>query len=535
MRAALTVSGWNALSRLTGFVRVLAVGAALGTTFLGNTYQSSNLVSNLMFELLAAGLLSAPLVGPFVGLLERGRQQEAERLGGTLLGVALLGLGALVVVLGLAGEWVMRLLMVGVGDRAVQSAEVRLGAFFLWFFLPQVLLYATSAVASALLIAQRRFAAAAFAPVVNNLTVTVTMVVFMVVSHHNAQGLDASGLGIGLGPRLVLALGTTGGVLAMAAVPLVALARSGVHLRPHLDLRDPNLRLVRRLGAWGVMLLGSAQGLIAVTLVLANRVEGGVVAYQMAYTFFLLPVALVAQPIFVTMHPRLASHAHAGRWDAYADEVAAGVRVLALLVVPAAALLVALADPGLRLIRLGALDVDDARLVANVLVAYCLGLAGHAVFHLLARAATAAGYPQVPALVGLGVMLGGAALMVVASGASTGHARVVVLGVANSVAITAGAGSLLFLIRRRVGRSVRVGPSLGRALAAGACVWTVAVASAHLLGTEGRLGAMVDLAVGGPLAAAAGLAALWALNTPELRTVRGGGGLPMVNGDAHSS
>ena len=160
VRTAFTVSGWNALSRLTGFVRVLAVGAALGPTFLGNTYQSANLVSNLMFELLAAGLLSAPLVGPFVGLLERGREQEAERLGATLLGLALVGLGPLVVVLALAGHSVMRLLMVGVSDPAVQSAEVRLGAFFLWFFLPQVLLYATGAVASAFLMAQRRFAAA---------------------------------------------------------------------------------------------------------------------------------------------------------------------------------------------------------------------------------------------------------------------------------------------------------------------------------------------------------------------------------------
>ena len=515
VRAAVALSGWNALSRLTGFVRVLAVGAALGTTFLGNTYQSSNLVSNLLFELLAAGLLSAPLVGPFVSLLERGRAADAERLGGTLLGISLLVLGALAMVLAVGGHTVMRLLMSGVEDRAVQSAEVRLGAFFLWFFLPQVLLYAAGAVASALLAAQRRFAAAAFAPAANNGVVILTMLVFIAIRHGQEPGLDLS-----IGPRLVLALGTTAGVVAMTMVPLVALLRGGLRLRPRLDLKDPQLRVVARIGAWGAVLLASAQGLIAVTLVLANRVEGGVVAYQIAYTFFMLPIALVAHPVFTTLHPRLASHAAAERWDAYADEVGMGVRALALLVLPAGALLAALAEPTLRLVRLGALDVDDARLVAAVLAAYAAGLAGYATFQLLVRAATAAGHARLAALVGVASMVVGAVLMVGSSSMATGRGRVVSLGLAHSVAVTAGAVCLFVLLRRRLGRDVNVGASLARAVVAGGCVWVVATLSAHLLGPAGRAGAAVDLAGGGLLATGAGVAALWALNTPELRQWR---------------
>src|SRR5207248_6806110 len=101
LRSTATITAWNAVSRATGFVRVLAVGAALGTTFLGNTYQSSNLVSNLLFEVLAAGLLSAPLVPAFVALLDAGRRDDAERLAGNLLGLALAALAVLVVVLAL--------------------------------------------------------------------------------------------------------------------------------------------------------------------------------------------------------------------------------------------------------------------------------------------------------------------------------------------------------------------------------------------------------------------------------------------------
>src|SRR5439155_1495904 len=133
------------------------------------------------------------------------------------------------------------------------------------------------------------------------------------------------------------------------------------------------------------------QVLIAVTLVLANRVEGGVVAYQIAYTFYLLPFALVAHPIFMSLYPRLSADAHAARWSAFAEDLGHGVRRTALLVAPAAGLLAALGRPALELVRLGALDRTGARLVASVLAAYAVGLVGYSVFQLLARAATATG------------------------------------------------------------------------------------------------------------------------------------------------
>jgi putative peptidoglycan lipid II flippase len=514
-RAALTISAWNAVSRVTGFVRVLAMGAALGATYLGNTFHSANLVSTVTFELLAAGLLSAPLVPAFVSLLDRGRQSEAERLAGTLLGLSLAALGVLALALALAGHGVMRLLTAGVDDPAVRDQQVRLGAFFLWFFLPQLLLYAAGAVATAFLNARRRFAAAAFAPVANNLIVTATMVTFAAVTARSERGLD-----LALWPKVVLAVGTTAGVLAMAAVPVVALARAGVRLRPRMDLRHPGLPAVVRAGAWGAVLLAAVQILIAVTLVLANRVEGGVVAYQIAFTFFLLPFALVAQPIFTTLHPVLSSSATAGRWGYFDRDLAGGLARTLLLVVPAAALLAALAWPALDLVRLGALDQRDASLVARVLAAYAAGLGGYAAFQLLVRAATAAGQARLAAVVGLGVAGGGTALMLVAVGMAEGDDVVVALGLAHSAALTAGALALLLLLRRRLGLVLPAAAATARAVAAGAGAGLVAAGLAAAVSGSGRLGAAADLAVAGPTGLAAAVAVLWVLRTPELATLR---------------
>jgi putative peptidoglycan lipid II flippase len=502
------------VARITGLLRVLAVGGALGTTFLGNTYQTANLVSNLLFELLAAGILSSVLVPPFVALLDGGRRGEAERLAGAVLGMALAVLGAVTVVGLLARPWIMRALTVAVPDAGVRSAEVRLGAFLLWLFLPQVLFYGLGAVATALLYGGRRFAAAAFAPVANNVLVIATMVAFRVL-HGPGAGLD-----LPLSQRLVLAVGTTAGVVAMAGVPMVALHRAGVRLRPRWDPASPDLRALVRAGAWGVAYLAMTQVLVGATLVLANRVEGGVVAYHIAFTTFLLPFAVLAHPVMTTVYPGLAADGHAGRWNAFADALGRGARTIAFLILPASALLVALAGPGLRLVELGALNSVGGSFVARVLGAYALGLAGYAGLQLLTRASYAAGDTRTPALVNVGVAVGGSTLMVLLFALTSGTARVVALGVAHSAAMVGGALVLGVLLRRRVAAPWPLAATVGRSLAGAVAAGLAARLVVDALPTGGRAGAAVAVVVGGAAGVGAYLVASWALRAPELAEVR---------------
>jgi len=118
----------TAASRTVGFVRVLVVAAILGTTYLGNAYQSSNSVSNVLFELVAAGALSAVLVPTFVELLDRGDVARMERLAGRLLGLALLLLGVISVLGIIAAPWIADLLTRGVDAEPQSSASRTAGA-----------------------------------------------------------------------------------------------------------------------------------------------------------------------------------------------------------------------------------------------------------------------------------------------------------------------------------------------------------------------------------------------------------------------
>jgi len=515
LRSAATITAWNAVSRVSGFVRVLAVGAAVGTTFLGNTYQSANLVSNLLFDVLAAGLLSAPLVPVFVPLIDARRREDTARVAGTVLSVSLVGMGMVVAGGFLARAGIMRVLTLDVRDAGVRADEVRLGVFLLWFFLPQVVLYAVCALMTALLHAAHRFAAAAAAPVANNVAVTATMVVLLVMRKGRAPALA-----LAPSQRLVLALGTTAGVAAMAAVPLVAAWRAGLRPRPAWDLRAPELREVVRLGVWGAALLGAGQVLIGVTVVLANRVGGGVVAYQIAFTFFLLPHAVLAHPMLTALYPRLAATAGAARWPTFAAELGRGLRGVVLVTLPASAALFVLGGPMLRLVRAGALDASGARLVGRVLAAYSLGLAGYGVFLLLARASTAAGNARLPAVVAGAMTAIGGLAMAVAAAAARGGDRVVVLGLVHSAVVTVGAVLLLAGLRRGIRQAIPVARTTGRALLVAAFTGAMAAGAVRVAPMgQGRVAALTSLLLGGTAAAVAVVAGYRVLAMEEVRAL----------------
>jgi putative peptidoglycan lipid II flippase len=499
-RAAAAITAWNVVSRATGFARVVAMAAALGATPLGDTYQSANLVSNILFELLAGGMLSAVLVPAFVQRLDRGDRAGAQRLAGGLLAVAWVGLGAIVLAAMAAAPWVMRLLTLGVDNAAVRDAQVELGRFLLLFFLPQVLLYATGAIATALLAAQHRFVAAAAAPVLNNLVVIGIMVAFRArVDGDTALELDT-------GAKLLLALGTTAGVLAMTALPLLALRGQGGLLRPRWPSQPEErgeLAAVGRRGLWAAGHLGLNQLLVAVTIVLAARVAGGVVAFQVAFTFFLLPHAVLANPIFTVLFPRLAADAAGGRLDTFATDLGRGLRTIALLLLPAAGLMAALALPALETVRLGALDADGAELVASVLAAYAAGLVGYSGFFLLTRAAYALDDVRTPTTVnGVATALGVVG-MLVASAMADGDGKVVALGVVHSVVVTIAAVLLLARVQARLGRSLDLGGALLRAALAAAGAALLAWWTARAIGTASRGDAVLALAAGGAVGAGA--------------------------------
>lgn len=447
-RAALGMGAIAALSRLVGFGRVLVVAAVLGTTYLGNAFQAANSVSNVLFELLAAGALSAVLVPAFVDLLDAGDDEGAEAVAGGVLGAAVVVLGV-VSVAGVVGAPVLaRALTLGVPE-PVAGEQRELVTQLLRFFVPQVIFYAAGTIATAVLYAKRRFAITAAAPIGNTVVMVASLVAFRATVGPNPT------FDLTAGERWLLVAAGTGGVIAFVGSLLLACAASGFRLRPRWPGRDPRVRAVLRHSGWGVVLHTGAGLLLGGALMAGGAVEGGVVAYQVAWVFFLAPYAVLAQPIHTAILPELVAEAREQDLDRFRASVRWSLERMALLVLPVSAALVALALPAMRVVSFGEVSADGPGLLAAALAALGVGLLPYGAFLLLARSCYALGDSRTPGVVAVATACAGVGVMVVGAMTTDGAARVAMLGAGHSFAYGLGAAYLGWHLTRRVGGSVR--------------------------------------------------------------------------------
>ena len=521
--AAITVA--TAISRITGFGRVVVVAAALGSTFLVNTYQTANTAPNVVFELLAAGVLTSVFVPTFVDYLVRREKQEGWDAASVLTSVALVGLIGLALIVALAAPWIMRLLTLGVANEGLREQEIALGATFLRLFAPQVVFYGVGMIMTGALHAYRKFALPAIAPIFNNVLV---MGVYLLYASMRGERL-ASVSGITTAETMVLGVGTTLGVVAMTVCLVPQLHRLGWRYRWRFDLRHPAVKKAARVGAWALGYAGGYQAGLIVVLMLANKIAGGVAAYQWAYVFFFVPHALFAAPIFHVLFPAMSEDAARGETGSLAARLRSATTMLVFILAPIAAALTVASGPLIELtLEYGLMTQADAELVARVLAAFAVGLPTYSAFLVLTRAYYALGDPKTPALVnGLAV--------VVSSGVAAGlffsldkDWSVPGLALGHSVGFVVGAAVLVVLLHRRslavltAGVGLSVLRSILLAGVAGVAMWLVA----RWVDGGSKLGSLLELTamgVAGVVLYAGGSAAL---RVPELGRLR-----ELVKGD----
>jgi len=445
VRNTAVMSVGTALSRVTGFLRLSAMAYALGIaeTRLADAYNIANITPNIIYELALGGILSSVFVPVFVEWLQSRGRDAAWDVARKVLGIAAVSL-LIICVLGIVlAPWIIRLYTVGVPAGQRQVVE-DLASFFLRWFMPQIVFYGIGAVATGLLNAHRRFAVPMFAPILNNFIVIATFLTFAAMSHPG-QAVLATGP-----QKLVLAVGTTLGVVVMTVALWPSLRRLGFRFRWRPGWIDEAVVRIAHLAKWVVVYVVANQLGYLVVLILAARVKGGFTAYAAAFILFQLPHAIFVVSVFTALLPAMSSRWVDGDRRAFRELLARGIRWTAVIVVPAALGYLVLAVPIVRLLlEHGAAGPTSTDLVAGILVFFSLGLFSFSSFQLLLRAYYSMQDTRTPALVniaavGLNVLVD--LLFVLALGMGV---RGLALG--HATAYTFGSIALLALIRRRLG------------------------------------------------------------------------------------
>jgi putative peptidoglycan lipid II flippase len=518
-RSTAVMAVGTTISRVTGFLRLSAMAYALGIHAVrADAYNVANNTPNIVYELVLGGVLTSVFVPVFVEWLASRGRDEAWEQARSVLTITAVVLTAIMAVTIVAAPWIVRLYTLNVAPgRAPQERE--LATFFLRWFMPQIVFYGVGAVATGLLNAHRRFAAPMFAPILNNLLVIATMILFAAMPGPSHPTVD----GVTTAQRYVLAIGTTLGVVAMTVALWPSLRRLGFRFRWRLDWRSPAIRRISRLAGWVLVYVVVNQlGLLQIIVLAAGRT--GFTAFLAAFTFFQLPHAIFTVSIMTALLPTLSAHWTRGERGEFRSLLARGIRSAAFIVVPASLGYVVLARPIVRLLlQHGATHRFGTALTANILVYFAIGLFSFSAFQLLLRAFYAMQDTRTPALINVAAV----ALNVVVNFPLFAALGVKGLALGNTIAYTFASIVAAAVLRRRLGGldGRTIGRGFGLIVAASALTagvaYVVSRSIGHVVSTTALPGQILQVsgAVGAGLAVF--LVAAWLLRIEDLEVLRG--------------
>ncbi|MFM8974087.1 MAG: murein biosynthesis integral membrane protein MurJ [Actinomycetota bacterium] len=513
-RSSALVATGTLLSRLTGLGRILTLAWALGGASLADVYNLANVTPNVIYELLTGGILTAAIVPLFV----RQMLDDDERGTSAVVTVTLGAVAALTAATLLLTPFIAWIFTIGTtgADRAAQREVLTV---LLACFVPQIFFYALSTLLTSLLNAHRRFVAAAYAPVANNVVVIGVLIAFGLATGGEPGWADASRARGATGMLLLLGLGTTAGVATTALLLVPALRGTHVRIRAVFDWRNPGVRTIARLSGWTLGYVAANQVAQIFVLVLAKSGSpGDVTAYVYAFTFYVLPHSLLAVSLMTTLAPEFARRSATGDLPGLRRDFALGLRYLVVLTVPAAAAFVVLAHPMLGVLQIGRFGAASATTTAETLRLFAPSLLPFSVYLYAMRAFYAHEGTRTPFFLNLGENV----VNIVLALALFPAFGIRGLAAAWSIAYTLAAVAAVIVLRARIGSGLGAGVGGAATRTALGTVALVAVAApvAGLIGRETPTRAFAAVAVAGSLGAVAFAAVLAATGSVELREMR---------------
>ena len=379
-RNTLIFSIATGISRVVGLVREIVFAGYFGTTQPASAYTIAFLVPNLVAQLFAQSALSAAFVPVFTDLLQKGRRVEAIRLASTLFWIMLIGLGALTAFFILAAGVVMPLF---IAPKLVGQTALTVGLSRLLF--PVILLLGLNGLLVGVLQTYDHFTIPAISPAVWNAVIIVLLVV-LAPHFHGEEEIYAFAIGVLFATCVQLALA------------FGALSRIDFRLQVHIDWHDPRIRQVF------MLMLPVMIGLGIVNLdQLINSAFGGLVsgeaprAIENGFRVYMLPQGMFSVAVATVLFPALSRMASNRDPAAMRRAVGNGMRQINLMLIPAAAFMVALPTPIVKLLfERGHFNAQSTHLVSIALFWFAFSLPFGGLNLLLTRTFFAVQRPWIP-------------------------------------------------------------------------------------------------------------------------------------------
>jgi putative peptidoglycan lipid II flippase len=392
-RSTAMFSAATGLSRIAGLVREIVAASYFGVTAQMSAFTIAFQVPNLVRSLFADAAIQAAFVPVFTEQLEQGKKREAFRLASSLIFIVTAILGALTALFILLAPVVMPLF---IPEQYVDVADLTVSLSRILF--PIIVLLGLTGMVVGILNSYDRFGAYAIAPFFWNVVI-IGVLVGLAPAFPEEDEIYAYAIGVLAGTVVQLGiifwdLKHTPFGLRRAVSALLSFNRE--------DWRDSHVRRVLVL----TLPVTISLGLININLLINSSIgflvsEEAPAAIDKAFRIYMLPQGIFSVAIATVLFPTLARLAARSDFDRLRATMANGTRQILLLLVPAAAAILVLAEPMTRLVyERGAFDAQSTELVSEALFWFAFSLPFSGVFLLQTRTFFSLQRPWVPTLVG---------------------------------------------------------------------------------------------------------------------------------------
>ena len=483
-RGAVLIAGLTALSRMLGLVRTLVFSQTVGAGCLGTAYVPANQVPNLIYELALGGALTSAMVPVLARSADRSGTDPREKarvaqISSALLTWAVIILLPLTAAIAAAANPIAQLLIpANPNVSCVRADMVDAASRMLVVFAPQILLYGFSVVLFGLLNAYRRFTGPTLAPVLANVVLISSYLVFAALDHNLPMARTP------LAAELVLSIGTTMNIGTLVLVALPPAWRLRLELRPTVRFPPGVMRQAGGLALVGILEFLAFDLYSVVTINLANGRgdTGALVLSNYAALVFASVCAVLPVAVVTSAFPVLS----ATDGDAFDRTSAGSTRAVMLMSWLGTAVIVAVSVPAANIL---ARQPDQVSQLIEAFVIAAPGVAGMAVITNMSRVMFALGRLKAAGAGLVASPLLQIALSVPLVELASPRLVVAALSAGSTVSQLVVAVPMVMAVRRFRGQAAIAG--IGRS--------TLAGLAAGVLGAALGVGASLAMPVGGKL------------------------------------
>lgn len=426
LRSSLLLAVLFGFDKLVGLARQALVARTYGVTAALDAYNAANNLPDTVVTLLAGGALAVALIPVLSESLEREGRDAMWALFSRVLNIAFALAALSAVTLAIFAEPFVQHVVVpdfSPEQQALTASLMRVN-------LAAMLIFTFSGLAASGLQTRQHFLLPGLAPILYNVGQIIG--VRFLAGQFGIYGLA---YGVILGAALHL------------GIQIPGLVRHGFRWTPSLDWRHPGVIRVARVVGPRLLNIAAFQTIFITTDRFASGLnEGSVSALAYGWLIMQMPQTVIGTATATALLPALSELASRGDAGGLKRTLRRTVGALLALTLPATVLAVILIGPALRVaVAYNYLDDNGSNLILAAALAFLPGIAGHSLVEIAVRTFYAQQKPLAPIIAAaLTATLFAVLCFLLVPG--MGHAGI---ALANTLAFTAEAVGLLWLLRRR--------------------------------------------------------------------------------------